>query len=103
MHSGCASTFIGCYKEPDDGPVAEITVRNDTYLEITQLIRYKEARDCSGGMVEMLEDERVKPGDSTVTMVSAGKPLVFYVAGYHKSMGRNKTCGMINEFTPNAG
>lgn len=26
--SGCASTFIGSYKEPDEGPVAEITVRN---------------------------------------------------------------------------
>ena len=101
--SGCASTFIGSYKVPQDGPVAELTVKDDTYLDISQLIRYKEARDCSGGMTEMLKDEMVESGGSRVTMVPAGKPLAFYIVGYHRSMGRVKSCGILSEFTPVAG
>lgn len=101
--SGCASTFIGGYKEPQDGQFAELTVKNDTYLDISQLIQYKEARNCSGGMAEMLKDEKVDSGDTKVTMISAGQPLAFYIAGYHRSMGMVQSCGMTGEFTPEAG
>lgn len=101
--SGCASMFISGYSEPQKGHGAEVVVNNASSFDIVQLISYKNAYDCSGGMNEMLKEERVKAGSAAVTMIAAGEPFAFYLVAHRSDGALLSHCGVTADFVPEKG
>lgn len=97
---GCTSMFISGYNEPKDGHGAAVVVKNESSFDIVQLIGYKNAHDCSGGMYEMLKGERVNAGLTADTMVTAGEPLAFYLVAHRREGGILSYCSLTAEFVP---